>query len=477
MKIFFVYTFIFFSFFSALAQTKPSSASSAKGYLIKGKIVGVKNSEVYLAHYFGSTQQVVKDTAKADGEGNFTFKGKTELPKGLYLITFDQSKYLDFIMGNTNFSFETDTLDLINKMKIVGSDENQAFYSFQKEMVSLYEKLRSVPANDPRFAAIRKSILDYQQAWMLKNKNLFASKLIKATFEPDMPAFSKPVKNAKDSADLFQFQYRYYKKHFFDNVDLNDEKFIRTPFLQKKLEKFFTDLVVQESDSITKEADIILAKIKNEDVRKYVIYKISSTYENHNVIGTDAAFVHMSEKYYINEPKLWDTSTVRRIKERVKTIKPLLIGKKIPEMYLTDPAGKLLTLSTSPGNYTILFIYDPECSHCKEEAPKLVALNDYLKTKSAIVFAVSILREKEQWKKFIAEFKIQNWYNGVDVHVNSKTGKEEYYTDFKNTFDIYSTPIIYVLDRNKKIIGKRIPIESLKDFIEFHENKLSGKIK
>jgi len=477
MKIFFVYTFIFFSFFSALAQTKPSSASSPKGYLIKGKIAGVKNSEVYLAHYFGSTQQVVKDTAKADGEGNFTFKGKTELPKGLYLITFDQSKYLDFIMGNTNFSFETDTLDLINKMKIVGSDENQAFYSFQKEMVSLYEKLRSVPANDPRFAAIRKSILDYQQAWMLKNKNLFASKLIKATFEPDMPVFSKPVKNAKDSADLFQFQYRYYKKHFFDNVDLNDEKFIRTPFLQKKLEKFFTDLVVQESDSITKEADIILAKIKNEDVRKYVIYKISSTYENHNVIGTDAAFVHMSEKYYINEPKLWDTSTVRRIKERVKTLKPLLIGKKIPEMYLTDPAGKLLTLSASPGNYTILFIYDPECSHCKEEAPKLVALNDYLKTKSAIVFAVSILREKEQWKKFIAEFKIQNWYNGVDVHVNSKTGKEEYYTDFKNTFDIYSTPIIYVLDRNKKIIGKRIPIESLKDFIEFHENKLSGKIK
>ena len=476
MKIFFVYTFILFSFSSLLAQTK-SISPGTKGYSIKGKITGVKNSEVYLAHYFGSTQQVVKDTAMADSNGNFTFSGKTELPKGLYMITFDQSKYLDFIIGSTIFSFETDTLDLINKMKINGSDENQAFYSFQKEMVSLYEKLRSVPANDPRFAALRKSILDFQQTWMLKNKNLFAAKLIKATLEPDIPAYSKPVKNSKDSADLFQFQYRYYKKHFFDNLDFNDEKFIRTPFLQKKLEKFFADLVVQESDSITKDADIILAKIKNEDVRKYVIYKISSTYENHNVIGTDAAFVHMSEKYYINEPKLWDTSTVRRIKERIKVIKPLLIGKKIPEMYLTDPSGKLLTLSTAPGNYTILFIYDPECSHCKEETPKLVALNDYLKSKSAIVFAVSILREKEQWKKFIAEFKIQNWFNGVDVHVNSKTGKEEYYTDFKNTFDIYSTPVVYILDKNKKIIGKRIPIENIKDFIEFYENKLSANIK
>lgn len=477
MKILFVYTFIFFSFFTAVSQTKTKKVQGPSPYLIKGKIVGVKNSEVYLAHYFGSTQQVVKDTAQADSDGNFTFKGNSELPKGLYLITFDQSKYLDFILGNTNFSFETDTLDLINKMKIVGSDENQAFYSFQKEMVSLYTKLRSVPSTDPRFAALRKSILDFQQVWMQKNKNLFASKLIKATFEPDIPAFSRPVKNAKDSADLFQFQYRFYKKHFFDNVDLNDEKFIRTPFLQKKLEKFFTDLVVQESDSITKEADIILAKIKNEDVRKYVIYKISSTYENHNVIGTDAAFVYMSEKYYINEPKLWDTSTVRRIKERVKIIKPLLIGKKIPEMYLTDPLGKRLTLTTIPGDYTILFIYDPECSHCKEEVPKLTALSDYLKSKNAFVFAASILHEKELWKNFISEFKIQNWYNGVDVHLNSKTGKEEYYTDFKNTFDIYSTPIIFVLDKNKKIIGKRIPIENLKDFIEFHENKLAGKIK
>ena len=65
----------------------------------------------------------------------------------------------------------------------------------------------------------------------------------------------------------------------------------------------------------------------------------------------------------------------------------------------------------------------------------------------------------------------------IRCNINSKTGKEEYYTDFKNTFDVYSTPVIYVLDKNKKIIGKKIPIENLKDFIEFHENKLSGNIK
>jgi hypothetical protein len=75
------------------------------------------------------------------------------------------------------------------------------------------------------------------------------------------------------------------------------------------------------------------------------------------------------------------------------------------------------------------------------------------------------------WKKFIAEFKIQSWINGIDIHKNVKTGKEEYFTDFRNTFDVYSTPIVYILDKNKRIIGKRIPVDKIQEFIEFTEKK------
>ena len=270
---------------------------------------------------------------------------------------------------------------------------------------------------------------------------------------------------------MYQYQYAFYKKHYFDNIDLNDDRFIRTPFLQRKIDKFFEDLVVQESDSIRKEADILLKPIQNADVRKYVIYKIASTYENHNVVGTDAAFVHMAEKYYLGEPSLWDTSTVRRMKERVQVLKPLLIGKRIPNMFLTDPQGKLIQLHTTGGNYTVMFLYDPDCSHCKEETPKLLAQQAYFKSKGIQVFAASIVREMDLWKKFIAEFKIQSWINGIDIHKNIKTGKEEYFTDFRNTFDVYSTPIVYILDKNKRIIGKRIPVDKIQEFIEFTEKK------
>ena len=55
--------------------------------------------------------------------------------------------------------------------------------------------------------------------------------------------------------------------------------------------------------------------------------------------------------------------------------------------------------------------------------------------------------------------------------MNAATGKEEYYTDFRNTFDVYSTPVVYVLDQQKKIVGKRIPVENLKDFIQYLETR------
>lgn len=459
MKVLSILLLLFTGFYCVQAQDS--------AFEIKGKIKGLQNTEVYLAHYFGANQQVIKDTAQVDQDGNFVFQGNEKLDEGLYLVSFNKNKYFDLVIGNTKFSFETDTADVVGQMKVNQSPENEAFYAFQRDMTAAYLSLQSKQKPEQ----IRTEMATLQKKWIKDHSSLFVSKLINASLEPEIPAYNKPVKSSKDSSDLFKFQFTYYKKHYFDNVDLNDERFIRTPFLQKKIDKYFEDLVVQESDSISKDADRLLAGIKNQAMRKYVVYKIASTYENHNVVGTDGAFVHLAEKYYIGEPQLWDTTTIRKMKERIAIIKPLLIGKRIPEMFLTDPTGKLLTTSSIQANYTILFIYDPECSHCKEETPKLLQQEAYFKSKNIAVLAACLVRDKVMWKKFIEEFKIQNWKNGIDIHINAKTGKEEYYTDFQKTFDAYATPVVYILDKSKNIIGKRIPVDKIQDFLKFYESK------
>jgi peroxiredoxin len=247
---------------------------------------------------------------------------------------------------------------------------------------------------------------------------------------------------------------------------------MRTPFLQKKIERYFDDLTVQTSDSIAKESDFVLSRAKGRDVRRYIIYKIASVYESPKIIGTDGAFVHIAEKYYVGEPALWDTSTVRKMKERVAVLKPLLIGKMLPDMYLTDTLGKEILIPKIDADYTVLFIYDPECGHCREAAPKLAKVYQSLKPKNVKVIAASIDRTPVKWKKFIQEFKLQELIHGIDIHKNVQTGKEEYYTDFKNNFDVYATPVVYVLDKDKKIIAKRLPVEQIEDFIDFHRKQV-----
>jgi hypothetical protein len=50
-----------------------------------------------------------------------------------------------------------------------------------------------------------------------------------------------------------------------------------------------------------------------------------------------------------------------------------------------------------------------------------------------------------------------DWLNVADLF--NKTG-------YKKTYDIYSTPVIYVLDKDKKIRAKRLGAEDLKGMVD-----------
>lgn len=460
--------------------TNVSFAQTKEGFSIKGKINGIKDTTVFLAHYFGYNQQVIKDTAKVDAQGNFHFQGEKTLPEGLYLVSLPKGKYMDIVIGNQAFSFETDTSNLITKMKSTGSKENELFFKFQQDMAAKFDEMRVLEIERKignsmlaagKIKRLQAEVTQYQKDWLKTTEGTFVNKLIRASQEPEIPPFGKPLVTKADTTAYYQHQFNYYKAHFWDNIDLTDDRFIRTPFLQKKLERYFDDLTVQSSDSIAKETDSVLARAKGRDVRRYVVYKIASNYENPKILGTDGAFVHIAEKYYIGEPTLWDTSTVRKMKERVAVLKPLLIGKTLPDMFLTDTLGKEIVIPKIDADYTVLFIYDPDCGHCRESAPKLAKAYQGLKAKNVKVIAASIDRTPDKWKKFIQEFKLQELIHGIDIHKNPQTGKDEYYTDFRNHFDVYATPVVYVLDKDKKIIAKRLPVEQLEDFIDFHRKQ------
>ncbi|HVD99591.1 MAG TPA: redoxin domain-containing protein [Cytophagaceae bacterium] len=444
-------------------------------YSIKVKINGLKDSTCYLGHYFGQKQYTPVDTAKADDQGNLTFAKKKTLKEGVYLIIIPGT-YFEVIIGSEqDIKIETDTSNLIANMKTKGSVENEIFYNFQKFMIEKgqegqklvddQKKMKnadSIKANQERLSAIQKSVKDYKDNLYKQYPTTLTAKLLKAAEDPEVPEFKKP----DGTADSLR-SYLYYKQHYFDNYDFSDERMLRTPIFIPRIDKFMKEMTVQIPDSIIKSADFLIKKAEaNKEIFKYCVSNITNTYETSNMMGMDAVFVHMADTYYLKGRCFWiDTAVERKIRERANILRPLLLGKPCPDIYSADTSGNYVPLHTIKGKYVILIFWDADCGHCQKEVPKLFALyNDKLKAKGVVVYAATIERDNKSWTRFLREKKLfaPGWYNVRDQYNH---------TDFHQTFDVYSTPVIYILDDQKKFIAKRIGVDQIADFLDNYDKR------
>ena len=461
-----IFTYLLSGF---LLLTSPGFIVAASpAYSISVRIKGLSNTKCFLGNYYGD-KQYVKDTAKVDASGKFVFEGKEKLPGGIYLIITPDKKYFEaLVTDNQHFSMETDTLDFVDHMKIKGSEDNTLFYSYlnfiaakSKEIEPLKKALEKAKNSKDSTAMLRKKmtvidhdVKEYKIKFMKDHPGTFLAQIFKSSSEPEIPEAPKLANGKTDST----FAYRYYKAHFFDNIDFSDDRLIRTPIFHNKIEQYIKNLTYQIPDSINVAADYLADKAKaSKELFKYVVWYVTNTYETSNIMGMDAVFVHMVEKYYTKEKAVWlDETQLFKITDRAKKIKPILLGKIAPSIILKDTAGTIHSIYNIKAKYTVLFFWDPDCGHCQKSIPKLVEFYDKFKSKNVEVVAICTEVEEDKWKKFVKEKKLP-FLNLGDPKLQN---------NFRYEYDITSTPQIFLLDHSKAIIAKKLDVEQLGDFIE-----------
>jgi peroxiredoxin len=473
MNTFFTKTFAFL----LLLSFTTAFAGNNEGYNFKITIKGLKEgSNCLLANYFGGNQYK-QDSAKSNAKGELIFKGTVKYPQGVYLLVTPNKKYFDFVMdAEQNFSLETDTADFVKNMKIKASEENKFFYDYQNFMMSkqkqiepLRDQLKKVKNNkdstkiiQDKMTVIDKDVKDYKLNFIKNNPKTFVSQLFKAMEEPEVPDAPILPNGKKDTT----FAYHYYKTHFFDNMDFSDDRLLRTPVFHAKIKQYLDKLTPQLPDSIMISVDYIIDKARaNPEVFKYLVNWITYNYESSQIMGMDAVFVHMVDKYYITKQANWvDSTQLYKVINRGQTLKPLLIGKKAPAINMQDSTGKYISLYDVKAKYTVIIFWDHGCGHCKKEVPKLSELyKTKLKAKGVEVYGVETEDKPDEWKKFIIENKL-DWINvhETDAYKRAVT---------KKIYDIYSTPVIYLLDENKNIKAKRIDVDQLSNLVDMLEKE------
>ena len=442
-------------------------------YSITFNIKGLKQESYTIGHYFGAKQFIVKDTAA--NTGSLVFTGNTNLPSGMYLLmNTKKTKLFEFVIKDSQqIVFESDTLNLLQNMKVSGCKQNQIFLEYQQKikvaneeiaMIQMQERLSG--KNDAmaniKISKIRQNAGVSMQTFLAKNKGEWAEKLIQSGSEIQIPDAPKLANGKIDST----WQYRYYKNHFWDNFDFTDESLVRTPFLQRRLDRFMDNVTTQASDSLISSSDVVIQKAvdgKNKEMTAFCIWYITNKYENYDLFGAEGVFVYLAEKYYVGGiMPITDPATVEGIKKKIEILKPLLIGKTFPELNMSDSVRIQKPLKNIKANYTILYFYDPNCGHCKKSAPVLKEFYTKNKDKGIVIYAPAVTGSPESWKQFINDYRMQGWLNTFDFSSG---------IDFRQTFDVIKTPMIYVLDKDKKIIARKIDAENLSAFFNYYEKR------
>lgn len=462
-------------FFASVLLAAICQLGFSGGMNIKLTIKGLANQEMILANYFGD-KQYVKDTFKLDAKGSITFKADTSLPGGVYLAVFPVmgNKYFEFIIAEPNFTLETDSTDFVGKMKVSGSVENSLFYDDTRYLAAMRTKSDSLntlyrKATDQKekdrlmdlLKGIDKEVREKRNGIMTQYPSLFYAKLLKSMKEVDVPDFPRDA-NGKvlDSA----WQWRYYKAHYWDNVDLRDDRLLRCPVLHNKLKTFMSQTVVQNPDSVIVAGDELVQKTDLKgDMYRYLLTYIFNEAANSKLMCFDGAYVFFGKKYFCDEKMTPWIDTAKRFKicDRVKRLEPVLCDKKAQRLILwTDSTEtEWRSLYDVKAKWTVLAFWDPDCSHCKKEIPVLAEAYHNLKKRgiSVEVYSPAIM-DMDNYKDWIEFIKKNNldWINVCDVKRHS---------NFRWEWDIQSTPQVYILDAQKNIKARRIGADNIEDYI------------
>lgn len=462
---------LLFSFLIVLFLV-PVVCQAQKGYEISFTINGLSDSTIYLAYHLGD-KQYLKDSVKIDKSGHGFFSGKETLPQGIYMLVLPGRKYFEMLVSdNQIFSVECTYTDYFKTLKFSGSAENIAFVNYQRKWILLQEeaaKLRTRAQNNKaNNDSLRKlttlqsklegKMKSYLNDVIIENKGNLLSLLIKSMLPVVVPPIVLPPDTKNPDSVRYFMEYMYNKDHFFDNIDLTDERLLRTPILQGKLNMFFTNVVIQLPDSINKEIDKVIAKCsKDYKMFQFIAVFLFNHFRESEVMGHDGVMVKLADDIYLSGKADWTTKEWRdNLRKEVDRIRPNLIGVKGHDLIMDTFTGSLTSLYDIKKEFTILIFWEPDCGHCQEALPKLKAYYDKVKEQSVEVFAVCTQSDKPKWEKFIKE-KDLNWINGWDP---------KRVTNFDYYYNVQSTPTIYILDKNKVIIAKKLSVENIGSFID-----------
>lgn len=445
--------------------------AQATGYKISLTVTATPNQKIKLANYYLGNI-FLKDSTIFDNQGNAVFAGDSLLPQGLYKIYLDDKNHFDFLLGaDQQFSITRESFSA-PEITIKGAIETEKFKEYtlflkdlQTQGAAINKKIAG--ANEQEKAVLKNELAEITNKlhnyWFSVEKefpNTFLSTFLLANYVPALDVSTLPDVVQKNDSLLLIERFNFQKAHFWDYFDYTDERLLYTPLYKPKIETWFNKVLFPNYDSVKNEVITFIDNVKpNKRIFQFAASWFLNASINSNVMGMDALFVDIAKRYYLSGEAFWASEeSMKKIRENVLFAENNLIGKIAPDLTLETFDGEFVNLHKIKSKFTVIVIYEPGCSHCKEFVPKFHnEVYAKYKNNGLEVFAIYSMDKKPEWEEFLQKHNLFDWINVWD---------EKHLSQFKILYDARKTPGIYLLNEDKKIIGKGLSVEQISGILQ-----------
>ena len=388
----------------------------------------------------------------------------------MYLVVLaPDNQFFQIVIGDEDQDFGLKTsVDSLAKVAVTGSEENRLFFDYldyldykQRQSTPLRAVLADTtlaPASTAEARAamtsLDREVKAHQAELIAAYPGAFVSAIIKANrpvLPPDYPELT-------DADEKRNAQWHYLQEHYFDNIDLADARLLRTPFLFERIDYFINTLQIKHPDTLAKAIDRVLTSFApDSDAMKFYTVHYTNEAATSNIVGMDALYVHMVDTYYRTGKAYWSTEEqLEKMVETAESLRPLLIGELAPDLDMVTRQGEPVHLYDVDAEYTVLYFWRYDCPACKKSTPHMKEVYEGWKDRGVKIFSVCTKGEDELGKcwDYVDENEIGDWMQVADPY-------QRYYKEY----DIKSTPSIFLLDKDKRIVSKRISAEQLDEVL------------